>query len=1204
MKIVNTFLSIVVALFFSTNIAQAQCGNLYIAGLIDGPLPSGTPKAIQLCATGNIANLSIYGLESVSNGNGSSGSEEFTFTAESLSNGDCIWLTNNQVQFFTYFGFAACYEDNVINVNGDDALLLYCNGTVVDVAGDPDNDGSGMAWEYTDGWMYAGDTNANATFNDAEWTYSSPNALDGSNTNAEAATPYPNTTADCSTMGVGCPNLNLNVGDPCDDGDATTTNDVVTAACECQGTGSGLAVCDTIFWEVASPLPNPNANSNNGEWTAIANGFSVNGYCGGGCIEPVSTWLVYGPYNLSGVSELDLTFEAAENFGGTDLTVAYTTNYSSACPSTANWTTAATVTDPGTIEVDLSAASGTQVYIGIEYTDDGADGYSDWDLTGFQLLADNCPTVGTPITSNCNTMAGCTDASACNYNSSANFNDGSCLYTGNTCDDGDGTTDNDMVTAACVCQGTNSGLDNCGTPAWEVISPTPNLNAFNNFGQWETIADGFSANGYCGSGCAEPVSTWLVYGPLNLSNTSTLKLYFDASETFDMTDLAIAYTNNYSSACPATANWTTAGTITESGAANIDLSSASGNQVYIGIEYADDGADNYSDWELTNFQLLANSCPAVGNPVVSDCNMDLGCIDAMACNYNASAEIDDGSCYFTGDTCDDGNNTTSNDVWVNCNTCEGDPFGACPASAKINEFHYDNDGTDVNEFVEIAITANADPSIVQVDLYNGNNGASYNAILLSSNEFVSSDGTFDYYVWMPSSSIQNGNDGIAVSCADGTLYQFITYEGAFMATDGPFAGEMGMDIGVEETGDMTDTQSIMNDGMGNFIVYCTANPGAANDISSCGCDPMVNNACTTTCTQTINLNPGWNQISLDVSPADKTAQSVFGGLQPGNLEIVTGFDNGALLFDPTFPAPFNTLQDVEDGFGYWVKVQNADVLEVEGVCIDDDFRKPFDAGWNLVAYPPDAPQSPATYFADLIANGNLEFISGFDQGLLLFDPTFPGPFNTLQQMENGFGYWVKVLNPSAKKVNNLTNVFSFIHGSSNLPVGEQVNIISETGETLAVLKVVEDGYLMTTPIYGDDPTTTTFKENISIDENLRFSWNNQILDFTTTFKGDYGIEKVELKFKLESLVNSLSVKAYPVPAKDVLNFEIKVKNATDLFLQVFDNKGSLVESIDKTSLSAGKQVVNYNVKHLTPGIYTYQLVTDNQLIAGKFNVLR
>ncbi len=42
--------------------------------------------------------------------------------------------------------------------------------------------------------------------------------------------------ADCSCAPYECPILNANIGDPCDDGNPNTTNDIVQADCSCQGT--------------------------------------------------------------------------------------------------------------------------------------------------------------------------------------------------------------------------------------------------------------------------------------------------------------------------------------------------------------------------------------------------------------------------------------------------------------------------------------------------------------------------------------------------------------------------------------------------------------------------------------------------------------------------------------------------------------------------------------------------------------------------------------------------------------------------------------------------------------------------------------------------------------------------------------------------------------------------------------------------------
>jgi len=358
------------------------------------------------------------------------------------------------------------------------------------------------------------------------------------------------------------------------------------------------------------------------------------------------------------------------------------------------------------------------------------------------------------------------------------------------------------------------------------------------------------------------------------------------------------------------------------------------------------------------------------------------------------------------------------------------------------------------------------------------------------------------------------------------------------------------------------------------------------------------------CNQSLNLNSGWNLISFNQSPDDNSVASVFDDLiAAGNLEFVTGFDNGGKIFDPNLPPPFNTLQTIDDGFGYWVKVQNAVTLTSLGVCINEDYRKPLDAGWNLVAYPPIAPQSPSVYFADLIVNGNLEFVTGFDGGAKIFDPVIPGPFNTLQQMENGFGYWVKVTNAAAKTVNEFTNVFSFIYGTSNLPVGEQVEALNEKGEKIAIVDVVKDGYLMTTPIYGDDETTVK-KEYINIGETLRFRWNNKIVDFTTTFKGDYGIETINLEFKLDNNFQ-LDLNVFPNPIVDKANIIYNLAKHDNVTISLFDATGKqLVTLVENQTLQAGEHIIKLNINNLVSGIYYLKLQGIENKIIRKLMVIK
>ena len=179
---------------------HSQCNDLYIEGFIDGPLSGGTPKAIQLCATANIPDLSVFGIESVTNAGTSAGIPEFNLAPDALAMGECIWITKDATEFFDFFGFDACYVEAQINGNGDDDYLLYCSGTLIDVHGVDGQDESGQAWDYLDGWANRNGSTANSTFDNTEWTYSGINALDGESTNATAATPYPDIRVNCAPV--------------------------------------------------------------------------------------------------------------------------------------------------------------------------------------------------------------------------------------------------------------------------------------------------------------------------------------------------------------------------------------------------------------------------------------------------------------------------------------------------------------------------------------------------------------------------------------------------------------------------------------------------------------------------------------------------------------------------------------------------------------------------------------------------------------------------------------------------------------------------------------------------------------------------------------------------------------------------------------------------------------------------------------------
>ncbi len=190
---VKTSLSLLTAGIITALSSQSVYGtDLVISGVIDGPLSGGVPKAVELYVVNDIDDLSIYGIGSANNGGGTDG-EEFTFPAQSASAGSYLYVASEVEGFTAYFGSAPDFDTSAMGINGDDAVELFKNGSVIDTFGDIDTDGNGTDWEYVDGWAYriAGSVANNGSFSSANWTFSGVDALDGADSNATATTPFP-----------------------------------------------------------------------------------------------------------------------------------------------------------------------------------------------------------------------------------------------------------------------------------------------------------------------------------------------------------------------------------------------------------------------------------------------------------------------------------------------------------------------------------------------------------------------------------------------------------------------------------------------------------------------------------------------------------------------------------------------------------------------------------------------------------------------------------------------------------------------------------------------------------------------------------------------------------------------------------------------------------------------------------------------------
>jgi endonuclease I len=151
----------------------------------------------------------------------------------------------------------------------------------------------------------------------------------------------------------------------------------------------------------------------------------------------------------------------------------------------------------------------------------------------------------------------------------------------------------------------------------------------------------------------------------------------------------------------------------------------------------------------------------------------------------------------------------------------------------INELHYDNNGVDLNEFVEVAGPAGDNVDGWLLVAVDGATGAFYarrhlTGVFPNQQNGV---GTLAF----PFPGLQDGApDGIALITADGVVMQFLGYEGAFTGNGGLLTGRTATDIGVSELPTSAPGLSLQLGGTGNRYTQfgwqssLVATPGARN----------------------------------------------------------------------------------------------------------------------------------------------------------------------------------------------------------------------------------------------------------------------------------------------------------------------------------------------------------------------------------------
>jgi len=123
-------------------------------------------------------------------------------------------------------------------------------------------------------------------------------------------------------------------------------------------------------------------------------------------------------------------------------------------------------------------------------------------------------------------------------------------------------------------------------------------------------------------------------------------------------------------------------------------------------------------------------------------------------------------------------------------------------------------------------------------------------------------------------------------------------------------------------------------------------------------------------TQTIDLQTGWNMMSFRVQPEEWNMLDIVQPLiDEGSLYKVID-EAGGSIFHLPFPPPngqwSNTIGNMSNTEGYYIKVTNDTQLPLQGFVVETPFDIPLVEGWNLISYPCEQPQNALDAVQSLI----------------------------------------------------------------------------------------------------------------------------------------------------------------------------------------------------------------------------------------------
>jgi hypothetical protein len=380
---------------------------------------------------------------------------------------------------------------------------------------------------------------------------------------------------------------------------------------------------------------------------------------------------------------------------------------------------------------------------------------------------------------------------------------------------------------------------------------------------------------------------------------------------------------------------------------------------------------------------------------------------------------------------------------------------------------------------------------------------------------------------------------------------------------------------------------------------------------------------TTIACDTIDLNPGFNVISFDVLPNDRSVESVFAAEIANNtlltvIAIHPDEQASAQLysFNPTFGTVSSGITALRPGYGYVVEMASTAQVITCGTAVDSDIRVELQSGLNIVGYVAPGTESIFDYFSVLIGANDVNLIRTIESGILRQLRFNPNPSGNLFRVRNSNGYLLDINSAYTEgtwregevmPTSNFDRLFGYTNLSEET-AGQAIRFTDVDGNVYGRAELRADGTYDDVMLYGDLAETARQREGLEQGEEIYAEFQGQRIATGETFSGSWNLRQLDLNFNTETeapdVAEDFAMSVFPNPTVGDVQVKLALEQEYDLVrVEVYSLLGQLVIERNLQLVQAGNHQIELNFNDLAAGTYQVRITTEDG-VKGHAQIIR